>query len=298
MASVVQVDETEGGSSRLALARDAERVLARFAVQPDRDCPSSLSMLIEREIIPRLVVAHAADRRVETPIEIDAAVTAADVELLATLALRLEADALLGHVEAMVARGVAIDTLLVDLLAPTARLLGLYWEEDRCDFLDVTMGLWRLQEAINELATRIPPRRSPVADARRALFASMPGDQHSFGAVVIDELFRRDGWLTDRMAEAETPDLLRRIADQAFDLVGLTISCDCHIGALPSLIAALRNVSDNPRLCVMVGGRVFSADPELATQVGADGTACDAKLALQVASSLVRERRREALVHH
>ena len=37
----------------------------------------------------------------------------------------------------------------------------------------------------------------------------MPGDQHNFGTVVIDELFRRDGWSTDRMSEAETPDLLQ-----------------------------------------------------------------------------------------
>jgi methanogenic corrinoid protein MtbC1 len=62
------------------------------------------------------------------------------------------------------------------------------------------------------------------------------------------------------------------------------------MAALPSMIAALRNVSRNSRLCVMVGGRVFSEDPELAAHVGADGTARDAKLALEVADRLVRER--------
>ena len=109
------------------------------------------------------------------------------------------------------------------------------------------------------------------------LFASMPGDQHSFGTVVIDELFRRDGWVTDRVSDAETPDLLKRAAADWFDMIGLTISCDCHIGALPSVIVGLRSVSRNPRVCVMVGGRVFSADPELAVKVGADGTATGRK---------------------
>ena len=166
----------------------------------------------------------------------------------------------------------------------------------RCDFVDVTMGLWRLQEVIHEIAARVPADRLHAAGGHRALFASMPGDQHNFGTVVIDELFRRGGWVTDRMSGAETSDLLRRVDDEWFDMIGLTISCDAHIATLTSFIAALRNVSRNPRVCVMVGGRIFSADPALAAHVGADGTARDAKLALQVATALVRTRDMEAAV--
>jgi methanogenic corrinoid protein MtbC1 len=209
--------------------------------------------------------------------------------------MQVEADALLGHIESILARGIAFDTVMVDLLAPTARLLGEMWEDDRCDFVDVTMGLWRLQEVVHEIALRLPADRIAAAGGRRALFASMPGDQHNFGTVVIDEIFRRDGWLTDRMSDAETADLLNRAAQDWYDMIGLTISCDCHIAELPAIIAALRNVSKNSQLCVMVGGRVFSADPALAVQVGADGTARDARAALKVAVALVCERERGAV---
>ena len=182
---------------------------------------------------------------------------------------------------------------MVDLLAPTARLLGEYWEDDRCDFVDVTMGLWRLQEVVHEIAARAPADRLHAAGGYRALFASMPGDQHNFGTVVVDELFRRDGWVTDRLSEAQTPDLLKRVGDDWFDMVGLTISCDNHIAELTSIIVALRNVSRNPRVCIMVGGRIFTANPERAVHVGADGTAPDGKLALKVAADLVRIREGE-----
>ena len=84
--------------------------------------------------------------------------------------------------------------------------------------------------------------------------------------------------------------LLKSIAERHYDIIGLTITCDCHIAPLPSIIAALRSVSCNPRVCIMVGGRIFSATPELADTVGADGTARDAKLALKLASDLVRQR--------
>jgi methanogenic corrinoid protein MtbC1 len=107
-------------------------------------------------------------------------------------------------------------------------------------------------------------------------------------------VFRRAGWLTNRIADAEKADLLQSAAKEWFDLIGLTISCDCHIADLPSIIAALRNISPNPHLCIMVGGRIFSANPDLALHVGADGTARDAKLALETAGALVRKREWEA----
>ena len=269
--------------------------LAAFRVLVDADSERSLSSLIESEIIPRLMVAHASVAPRAAPTDGAMAITATEIEALAPLALQVEADELLAHVEGVLARGISVDTVMVDLLAPTARLLGEYWEEDRCDFIDVTMALWRLQEVVHEIADRAPTDRRRASGGYRALFASMPGDQHSFGTVVIDELFRRDGWVTDRMSEVETTDLLRRVSAEWFDMVGLTISCDGHIPNLTAIIAALRNVSRNPHVCVMVGGRIFSADPALATTVGADGTARDARLALSVARDLVHAREGEAL---
>lgn len=213
-------------------------------------------------------------------------ITAAEIDAFAPLSLQVEADMLLDYVDGILNRGVGIDTVMVDLLAPAARRLGEYWEDDRCDFVDVTMGLWRLQEIVHELGTRLPAERR-VGPGKRALFASMPGDQHSFGTVVVEELFSREGWLTDRMSEASTPDLLERVAGEWFDLIGLTISCDYHIAPLGSVIVALRNVSRNPNLCVMVGGRIFVDEPDLALRVGADGTASDAKVAVKTALALV-----------
>ncbi|MEG3086784.1 cobalamin B12-binding domain-containing protein [Sphingomonas sp. PB4P5] len=292
MASMTHYARAGQGGSGLPSARDyagGDERLAAFRMQFDRDHAQSLSSLIEREIIPRLIAAHAGVAAARSPAS-EQPVDVAEIAAFAPLVMQIDADALLAHIEAILDRGVAVETVMVDLLAPAARLLGEYWEADRCDFVDVTMGLWRLQEVVHEIAARGPSDRAPDTAPRHALFASMPGDQHSFGMVVIDEVFRRGGWSTHRMADAETADLVRCVAKDHYDLVGLTISCDCHIADLTSTIAALRNVSRNPQLCVMVGGRIFSADPDLADQVGADGTARDAKLALKIAGELVRER--------
>lgn len=268
--------------------------LAAFRLQIDEDHARSLSTLIESEIIPRLMVAHASPSHPAPLIEHETMIGAEEVEAFAPLVLQVEADALLVHVEAILGRGVAFETVLVDLLAPTARILGELWEDDRCNFIDVTMGLWRLQEIVHEISARLPVERAATSESRRALFASMPGDQHSLGTVMIDDVFRREGWLTERVCEAETSDLMTRVERDWFDIIGLTVSCDCHIARLPSTIAALRNASHNPQVCIMVGGRIFCADPDLAVRVGADGTAKDAKCAPRVAAQLVREREWQA----
>ena len=298
MASLVEYQESVRSpiGDRYGRSDSGSAGLEDFRVRIETDHARSLSKLIEGEIIPRLMVAHAIAAPAEPTADSGYKIDAADVEAFAPLAMQVGADGLLSHVEAIIARGVSFDDLLVDLLAPAARLLGEYWESDRCDFVDVTMGLWRLQEVIHEISARMPQGRFAGADSRRALFATMPGDQHSFGTVVIEDLFRRDGWLTDRLGDPKTPDVLKRVANEWFDLIGLTVSCESNIAPVVSIIAALRNVSKNPRICVMVGGRIFSADPDLAMRVGADGTAPDAKVALQIAGRLVREREWEAAV--
>lgn len=271
--------------------------LADFQHRADGEPDRSLSRLIESEIIPRLLVAHGGPPHASPhgAHPENGTISEAEVAGFAPLALQIEADELLEHVDNLVARGVSLDTLLVDLLAPAARRLGEFWEDDRCDFIDVTMGLWRLQEVVHELSDRVAlDRRRPFTRERRVLFASLEGDQHSFGTMMIDELFGSNGWMTERLDAAPTATLLERVREQWFDLAGLTITCDCHIAAVPSIVRAIRASSRNPRICVMVGGRVFAGNTELAASVGADGTAPDAKVAVRVAGELVDAIAREA----
>lgn len=245
----------------------------------------SLSAVIEQEIIPRLVAARPRP----TPVLVakaDTTLVTDDVMAFAPMAITAEADVLLDFIDTLIRRGVGVEAVLVDLLAPTARVLGEYWENDRCYFVDVTMGLWRLQEIVHELSAQLPAATRP-GPQWRALFSPMPGDQHSFGAILLDEIFAREGWFTDRLGDTTTPEILEKVSTDWYDLVGLTVGYDSHMGALPSLIAAVRNVSVNSQIAVMVGGRIFVEAPARAAEVGADGTAPDARLAVEVASGLV-----------
>ena len=250
----------------------------------------SFETLVEREIIPRLVIAHGSDDLIEARhTELDGHITAEEAALFAPLAIDHGACTLLDRVEVFLDRGVSVDTIFVELLAPSARHLGVMWEEDDADFVAVTMALWRLQEVVRELSARVPVRGMGGSTPMHALFSVMPGEQHSFGTVMVEDVFRRAGWTTELVTECDTSQLLALVAATAFDMIGLTVTGDRHCETVPSVINGLRSVSRNPHVAIMVGGRIFNEEPDLATQLGADATACDATQALEVARTLVEE---------
>jgi methanogenic corrinoid protein MtbC1 len=270
---------------RGVISAPLDAVRRRATAHPDQ--PDSVNTIIESEIIPRLLMAHntaegrARQRRFRT-------ISPEEAARFATLPLRLEAASLLAEVDGFIANGASVETICLDLLAPAARKLGEMWERDECDFLDVTMGLWRLQEVMREVAARSPVDLTELALPYSALFSPMPGDHHNFGTLMIDEVFARGGWRSEALVKPERRELLDRLARQPFDLIGLTLARDCPSAAVSNLIKAMRNVSANPHIIVLVGGRMINESPEIVTEVGADGTGADALGALDLANALVK----------
>ncbi|NBB25608.1 cobalamin B12-binding protein [Porphyrobacter sp. SLTP] len=271
---------------RGVISAPLEAVRRRGSVaSPDQ--PDSVNAIIEGEIIPRLLMAHtssdaqARSKRSRT-------ISADEASRFAVLPLRLEAASLLEEVDAFITKGASVETICLDLLAPAARKLGEMWESDECDFLDVTMGLWRLQEVMREVAARSPAVMGGMSLPYSALFSPMPGDNHNFGTLMIEEVFARGGWRSEALVKPERRELLDRLARQPFDLIGLTLARDCPSAALGNLIKAVRNVSANPHIIVLVGGRMINENPGVAIEVGADGTGADALAALELANSLMK----------
>ena len=122
---------------------------------PLREAPAPIASLVESAVIPRILSAHRGP----------AAAVPSDAAMLARLALDAESDELTAYLGDLVESGIAIDAVLVDHVAPAARHLGRMWEDDDCSFLDVTLGLARLQEAVRGFAADFPPRRA-VAGGR------------------------------------------------------------------------------------------------------------------------------------
>lgn len=306
----------EGGESSLnpvreagrsgATERDGQADGASRSPVPGthRMCPDymrrELSHIIEGEIIPRLMMAHRSEAGVRSApapatrgrgAHAEVPIGAPVVEEFSRMVIEHDAAAALAYVDTLRAQGTALEGVFVHLLAPTAKRLGELWEEDQADFTEVTVGLCRLQHVLRELGGAFEGEVDPqMAGGKRILMAPIPGEQHTFGLMMISEFFRRGGWDVTCDPSLSTRDLNHLVRQEWFDVVALSVSCQTMLDKVTSTVRGVRRVCRNGAVGIMVGGRVFTENPQLVTVVGADDTAPDGASAVRRAEAMLARR--------
>ena len=244
-----------------------------------------LAQAIQHEIIPRLMLAHRTPIECDVPPEVaKVAVSVEEVAAFGQLILNHKEDQALACITRMRAAGAPIEAIYLDLLAPVARYLGELWEEDLCDFTDVTLGLGHLQKMLRDLNKEAEQSRNLKSNGLSILLVPTPGEQHTFGLAMVAELFRKQGWdvVGGPYDLGDSPQVLT--GQRTFDVVGFSLATLVNLDNLRKTIAEVRKASKNKRVCIMVGGPLFTLHPEYVKTVGADLVAGDA----QEAPSMVR----------
>jgi len=244
---------------------------------------------VETQIIPRLVIAHRSTcgcdgHRLEAEV---APPRRAEVDRLVGLLLDPGAGSFVSYADDLIARGNSLDVLYLEVLAPSARRLGEMWSADEVGFADVTIALGRMHQLLRHFSPLFRPEVLEGEPWRRALFASVPGEQHTLGLSMLVQYFLRAGWDASLVPASVDQELMRIVQHEHVALIGLSMSSERSAQTLRSLIGRLRSASCNGALRVIVGGVAFVVAPGLVAEVGADGTACDALVAVKLAQQLV-----------
>ncbi|MFK8029528.1 MAG: B12-binding domain-containing protein [Gammaproteobacteria bacterium] len=269
--------------------------LADGAVTSNRELTSemaSLSQTIEGEIIPRLMVmfesesspvfSGSAQRQIPEP------PYTGDVEEFVKLILTHSIEVPTQYITALIDQGARLKNIYLDLLAPSARHLGEMWNEDECDFTQVTIGVARMHQLLHMFSPVFCAYQSTDPDmSHSAMIVPMPGEQHTFGHLMVVEFFRREGWNVWSGAPETEEDILERIAQQPFSIIGLSVSTDRHLDRLPTFIQEIRDRSSSDGIKILVGGRAFLETDHNPKDYGADGSAIDGEEAVQLATTLV-----------
>ena len=248
---------------------------------------AKLARIVANEIVPRLLRLHTEVIPAAPPVALvieTLAPTGADITGLADIVLGSDLEAAAAYVLVLRDRGLSTDTLFLDLLEPTARLLGEMWDRDECDFIDVTLGIARLQKLLaifNDTYTL-----AALDERRHILMAMTPGNQHSFGVTMVERFLLAAGWQVRTELEGTSEDIAHVAKSTWFAVVGLTAGSERQLDSMRTTIAQIRRESRNQAVGIMVGGPMFTANPALAHDVGADATAPNAPAAVIVAQKL------------
>lgn len=262
------------------------------ATARDPGLPSGLQRLaaaVEREIVPRLLVAsRVGPFSPELLASAGHTLDATRIEELLRLLRGPSEFAAEGYLRELLDRGVTLDAVCMDLLGPAARRLGTMWEEDECDFVEVTIAVGRMQRVLHSLGSLFAGTPvDSVSPTGRLYLTCIPGEQHTLGILVVAEFFLRDGWAVDLGHPLDAVDLRAAVRENWFDVVGFSVACDSNLARLRREVRSVRQASRNADVRVMVGGRPFVERPDLVRRTGADATAADAREAPGVAAALL-----------
>lgn len=273
---------------------------------PPRDAANSadatreraIERTIETELVPRLLMAHRVGQIAPNS-------DPTQVRIIRDADVTAFIDEVIGHSDAaapefvrrLLAEGARVESIYMDLLAPTARELGIRWEDDECSFVDVTVALGRLQRVLRDLSQAFQSETQHAAPESEGsiLLTCMPNEQHTLGLILVAEFLMRDGFRVLVGSPWSEQDLLDQVRSEWFDVIGFSAGCDSKLSGLKREIARIKAVSRNPNVKILVGGQVFSIEHELVKRVGADGWARDARDAPQVIRELINS---SAVVSH
>ena len=250
-------------------------------------CQASLMQILESQIIPSLL---AANEFTEPFYSTDGARTAlpteSEISNFAELCTGLDEEAPNLFVQGLMAEGLSSEAIFLHLLAPAARHLGYLWDEDLCDFSKVTIGLLRMQKITLRLGSDFQEKRKSALEGMRALFAPVPGSQHTLGVLMVSEFFRREGWQVWMELGSSEDKLLAAVKKDWFQVIGLSIGTEAHVESLTDTIRSIRAASANRDVKVLIGGPFLALSPNLYKEVGADAAAGDAVSAVELAKNL------------
>ncbi len=250
-------------------------------------CQASLMEILETQIIPSLLAANEfAEPFYSTDGARTALPTETEISSFADLCTGLDENAPDLFVQGLMTEGLSSEAIFLSLLAPAARHLGYLWDEDLCDFSKVTVGLLRMQKITMRLGSDFQEKRKSPLEGMRALFAPVPGSQHTLGVLMVSEFFRREGWQVWMELGSSEEKLLSAVKKDWFQVIGLSIGSEAHVESLTDTIRLIRTSSANRDVKILIGGPILAITPNLFKEVGADGAAGDAVSAVALAKNL------------
>ncbi len=171
--------------------------------------------------------------------------------------------------------GTPVDSIYLAYLGPAAQELGERWERDELDFVQVTVGVGHLYAILRGL--RPVPAFSGDAE-RRALFLTMPGDDHVLGAAIAADLFRSRDWQVEQVAPRDQSEAVAALVRGDFPVVGVSASRKEQVADLARLVVALRIA--RPETFILLGGPITQGAPAYLDVVDVDASVTSALGAL------------------
>lgn len=236
-----------------------------------RVLPEATLVTLAEEVVTRVARNLAFD------VSPDLVPSSKEIDTLCNALLSDDPSAAANFIEKAQMRGYDFDTICTSYLGVAAQRLGSWWEQDRVSFYSVTIAAGRIYAILRMLRMK---RAYLLPDMRRAaVFASVPGENHTLGITMATDMARDRGWDIELFVGLTHDELLETLIARQPSVVALSAGGKRSLPALGRLIVALQISA--PTASILVCGQIVSSNLVPVGVAGADAVAEDFETALK-----------------
>lgn len=171
---------------------------------------------------------------------------------------------------------------LADIYIPeAARRMGQSWHDDEMPWMDVSIGVGRLQSLLREIGTAWSADQAGDAGHGTVLLLVPDREQHTLGPMVAMSQMRRYGVSVCLRIAPPFSELRSLVASRHFDGMLISVSTKDKLEAVARTVQFLKSLMSTP--CpIIIGGAVMAKVEDPASLTGADFSSNDIGAALEV----------------
>lgn len=257
-----------------------ERVVSLFAQKREALDPEIIQT-IASDIVRRLARSVKPDQRIP-----DSVITDESVGSFCDALVQDDPGVALHFIDERRAEGVSRQDVYLGYIAAAAVMLGERWNEDLISLVDVTVATGHLYALMRSLRDEGAAIRPAFDLRKRAVFATVPGEDHGIGITIAADLFREAGWEIDLQIGRDHDGLMEHIEQTAPGVIGLSFSTERRLGELMRLVVAMRIAVPNAIIGVAPSASIDHK--QLSNLVDIDLLFGDAASALSELDRLIR----------
>ena len=158
---------------------------------------------------------------------------------------------------------------IVDKIIPAAaRYIGERWVDDELTFAEVSCGAARMQELSRYLGDRTPDRLGADPSLTRMLLIIPRREQHTMGAFVAADQFRRLGMIVEIAIDQAENDLKKTIRTENFSLFGVSAASRRQIKPIKNIVDILKEYDET--IPVALGGNILRIEESVQAKTNVD----------------------------
>lgn len=171
---------------------------------------------------------------------------------------------------------------IADVYIPlAARRMGEAWHNDQMSWMEVSIGVGRLQSLLREIGTAWVADQAGDTGHGTVMFIVPDREQHTLGPMVATGQLRRYGVSVCLRIAPTVNELRSLMGARRFDGVMISVSTRDKLESVAKTVQVLRTMVTHP-LPIIVGGAVMVAAEDIMAMTGADFSSNEISAALEV----------------